>query len=80
MEPEFNGPVRTRIIRERGSFTKVVSTEGSKQRIEELETIGSFGYVRKPFQPEQLRDVLKPLLGVKEDAAEPVSDVGDDLF
>ena len=48
----------------------VVTTEGSKKRIEELENIGAFGYVRKPFQPEQLRDVLKPLLGVRDDAAD----------
>ncbi|HOW73677.1 MAG TPA: response regulator [Phycisphaerae bacterium] len=46
----------------------IVSTEGSRQRIAELESIGAFGYVRKPFHPEQLRDVLKPLLGVKDHA------------
>ena len=48
----------------------IVSTEGSQQRIAELESIGAFGYVRKPFHPEQLRDVLKPLLGVKDNAAD----------
>jgi two-component system chemotaxis response regulator CheY len=47
----------------------VVSTEGSRERIEQLEEIGAFGYVRKPFQPEQLRDVLKPLIGVKDNVA-----------
>ena len=58
----------------------VVSTEGSKERIEQLETIGAFGYIRKPFQPEQLRDVLKPLIGVKDDAATENSDADNDLF
>ena len=58
----------------------IVSTEGSRQRIEELENFGAFGYVRKPFQPEQLRDVLKPLLGVEDDAADQNSNVGNDLF
>lgn len=58
----------------------VVSTEGSQQRIEELENIGAYGYVRKPFHPEQLRDVLKPLLGVKDDAAVEACNAGDDLF
>ncbi|MBP7936006.1 MAG: response regulator [Phycisphaerae bacterium] len=48
----------------------IVSTEGSQQRIAELESIGAFGYVRKPFHPEQLRDVLKPLLGVKDHATD----------
>ncbi|MBN2560718.1 MAG: response regulator [Phycisphaerae bacterium] len=64
----------------------IVSTEGSKERIEQLEGSGAFGYIRKPFQPEQLRDVLKPLLGVKDDAgsedgnADDADDADDDLF
>jgi two-component system chemotaxis response regulator CheY len=58
----------------------IVSTEGSKQRIEELHKFGAFGYVRKPFHPEQLRDVLKPLLGVKDDESGENSDAQGDLF
>jgi two-component system, chemotaxis family, chemotaxis protein CheY len=58
----------------------VVSTEGSQQRIDELESIGAYGYVRKPFHPEQLRDVLKPLIGVKDDAAVEARNTGNDLF
>ncbi|NLX13057.1 MAG: response regulator [Phycisphaerales bacterium] len=58
----------------------IVSTEGSKQRIEELESIGAFGFVRKPFQPEQLRDVLRPLLGVDDNAASENGDADNDLF
>ena len=58
----------------------IVSTEGSKQRIKELQDIGVFGYVRKPFQPEQLRDVLTPLLGVQEDGRAEDGDADDDLF
>ena len=58
----------------------IVSTEGSQQRIRELEQIGAFGYVRKPFRPEQLRDVLKPLLGVKDDGRDTDLDSEGDLF
>lgn len=58
----------------------IVSTEGSTERIEQLEEIGAFGYIRKPFQPEQLRDVLKPLLGVKDHAAAENSNSNDNLF
>jgi two-component system, chemotaxis family, chemotaxis protein CheY len=58
----------------------VVSTEGSQQRMAELEHIGAYGYVRKPFHPEQLRDVLKPLLGVRDDAAVETRNTGNDLF
>jgi len=58
----------------------IVSTEGSKQRIEELHRYGAFGYVRKPFHPEQLRDVLKPILRVKDDERNENGDVAGDLF
>ena len=52
----------------------------SSKRIAQLEEFGAFGYVRKPFQPEQLRDVLEPLLGVKNNDAAEQSDTQNDLF
>lgn len=58
----------------------VASTEGSRERIEQIERFGAFGYVRKPFQPEQLRDVLEPLLGVKGNAGHDGPDAGHDVF
>lgn len=58
----------------------IASTEGSKQRIEEMEQHGAFGYVRKPFKPEQLRDVLQPILGVKDDDGSEDSSAGGDFF
>jgi len=58
----------------------IASTEGSQKRIEQLSDLGAYGYVRKPFQPEQLRDVLKPLVGVKDDAAIEDGNAQDDLF
>ncbi len=58
----------------------IVSTEGSKERIKELEQAGVLGYLRKPFQPEQLRDVLTPLLGVKENGTAEDVNTDDDLF
>lgn len=36
----------------------VVTTEGSSERIVELEAAGVSAYVRKPFTPEQIRDVV----------------------
>ncbi len=48
----------------------IASTEGSQKRIDQLRELGVSGYVRKPFQPEQLREVLIPLLGVTQ-YAEP---------
>jgi len=36
----------------------IISTEGSKARIEELLNKGVKAYIRKPFTPEVLRDVM----------------------
>ncbi len=36
----------------------VISTEGSAARIEHLKSQGVNGYIRKPFQPETMRDVV----------------------
>lgn len=58
----------------------IASTEGSKQRIEQMADYGACAYVRKPFQPEQLRDALMPLLGVKENAGAESCHAGDDFF
>lgn len=41
----------------------VVSTEGSRARLEELRDCGAVAFVRKPFRPEQLRAAVLPLLG-----------------
>lgn len=41
----------------------VVSTEGSATRIEDLKAKGVKAYVRKPFTPEQIREVLDEVLG-----------------
>ena len=58
----------------------IVSTEGSAARIKELRRIGVFGYLSKPFQPEQLRDVLATLLGVKENETANQGNADDSLF
>ena len=41
----------------------IVSTEGSKARIEELRSKGIKGYLRKPFTPENIRDIIIETLG-----------------
>lgn len=43
----------------------VVSTEGSKTRIEELKQKGISAYIRKPFTPETLKAVVNDVLGDK---------------
>ena len=41
----------------------VVSTEGSTTRIAELRRKGIKGYLRKPFTPEAIRDIIVETLG-----------------
>ena len=41
----------------------IVSTEGSSTRIEELKVKGIKGYIRKPFTPEGIRDIILDILG-----------------
>lgn len=56
----------------------VISTEGSEQRREGLEALGIAGFIRKPFSPEQLREVLEPILGntnEQDDLAATTKDV-----
>ena len=52
----------------------LASTEGSETRIKELLDAGARGFVRKPFQPEQIRDALAPILGFKEEAPATTDD------
>jgi len=41
----------------------IVSTEGSATRIEALKKMGIKGYLRKPFTPEKIRDIIIQTLG-----------------
>ncbi len=41
----------------------VVTTEGSATRIEKLKERGITTYIRKPFTPEDIRNVVEELLG-----------------
>lgn len=42
----------------------VISTDATETRVQRLLALGACGYVRKPFQPEELRDELERVLGV----------------
>jgi two-component system chemotaxis response regulator CheY len=45
----------------------IVSTEGSQTRIEQLKAKGVVAYIRKPFQPELIRNVVEDMLGAKDE-------------
>ena len=44
----------------------VVTTEGSQTRIDELKAQGIKGYIRKPFTPEQIREVVDEVLAAQD--------------
>ncbi len=41
----------------------VVTTEGSRQKIDQFMKSGAAGYIKKPFTPEQIRDMITGILG-----------------
>ena len=45
----------------------VISTEGSNERIEELRMKGISAYIRKPFTPEMLREVMDNIVEADHD-------------
>jgi two-component system, chemotaxis family, chemotaxis protein CheY len=41
----------------------IVSTEGSRTRMDELRRLGVSAYIRKPFTPEQVAAVIRQIMG-----------------
>lgn len=56
----------------------VVTTEGSKEKVEEFVEMGADAYVKKPFTPETIKEKLTQLLGEMCDE-DSVEDSDDDL-
>lgn len=45
----------------------VVSSERNQERIEELKKNGIKAYIKKPFKPEEFRDVVGEVLGLSDE-------------
>lgn len=64
--PEMDGMELVRRMSEDGLLKTVpvvvISTEGSEARVEELKEWGIKGYIRKPFTPEQIKEMVENVL------------------
>ncbi len=40
----------------------IISSEGSETRIQKLKDLGVRGFVRKPFRPEMIRDIIEEVM------------------
>jgi two-component system chemotaxis response regulator CheY len=67
--PEMNGAELVRRMKADPALAAtpvvVVSSEQTQTRIEEMKRWGARAYVKKPFRPEQFRDVIEDVLGSK---------------
>jgi two-component system chemotaxis response regulator CheY len=52
----------------------VVSTDATESRMRQMIELGAQGYVKKPFQPEQIRSEIERVLGVTAVAEAGVGD------
>lgn len=70
--PGMGGVEMVQKMHDDGSIEKlpvvVISTEGSTTRIEEMKKMGVRSYLRKPFTPEAVKEVVESILGVSNNA------------
>ena len=69
--PNMNGLELVKTMKEddllRSIPVVMVTTEGSEERVQESMRLGAIGYIKKPFQPEDLKEVLGKIMGEKKD-------------
>jgi len=57
----------------------MVTTEGSEKSIQKSVELGAKGYIKKPFQPEDIKRILNEIMGEPEDG-ESEYDESDEGF
>lgn len=69
--PDINGLELLNTLKRDDLFKDIpvimVTTEGSKERMEEALARGAKGFIKKPFLPEDLKRLLHEVIGVGED-------------
>ena len=53
------------IANAKGTPVVMITTEGSEAHVVEALSLGARGYIRKPFTPDQVKEHVLPLVGVK---------------
>ena len=68
--PEMNGIEMLQEMKKNDQIEPVpvlvITTEGSKTKIEEFIELGAAGYIKKPFTPEKIKEKLIQILGEAE--------------
>lgn len=57
----------------------MITTEGSRKSVQKSEELGARGYIKKPFQPEDIKRTLNQIMGEPEDG-ESEYDESDEGF
>jgi two-component system chemotaxis response regulator CheY len=57
----------------------MVTTEGSQKSVQKSMEMGAKGYIKKPFQPEDIKRILNRIMGEAEDG-ESDDDASDEGF
>jgi len=81
--PDMNGIELIEAIKKDSQINSipilVISTEGSKKKIDEFIKKGAAGYIKKPFTPELIKKKLNHILGETDEASFENSDDGLDF-
>lgn len=81
--PEMNGLVLLEEMQKNENFVSIpvvmITTEGSKQRVEKFMEKGALAYIKKPFSPEEIKQKLNQIMGEPlNDDEQKSPDVGDE--
>jgi len=79
--PEMNGLEMLEAMKQDEVLKSIpvvmVTTEGSRERVDNFMRMGVADYIRKPFTPEEIRSKLNSIMGEDEDEQE-FDDSGDE--
>ncbi len=81
--PVMDGFGFIRAVRSSSSWTDLpiifITTESNEDLLREVMELGAKGYIRKPFQPEEIRSLLCQIMGEANGDARSISDEGCDF-